>query len=257
MGKIRSNTLERNNTIKKLFIEARELKTDEAEILKDISLKIDLEEFYVKSILMMQGIKFQRKKTYTRINKNVLNTRNQTIIKMYNDGSSVENLSEFFKLSKVRIRQILKDHLIKRVEDNNLESTFNKIKSDFENGIEYKEIVKKYGKNIFYIKKRFGYSLFQEFLKKRTIDILELIKNNSPQFIANKYEININHVYSILHDNGIRLKITEKEKKKRDKNILIDVKNKLKIKDIAKKYKLTQAMIRTIAANNKNENVKK
>lgn len=255
-GKNREIILQRNKSIKEKYLIEIKLGKKSDDVMDAISSEHDVGRFYIRTILKEQGVEIERKSEYNKHNKIKLVTRDAEIVDMFNKKINPDDISKKFMLTSTRVRQILraKGNLVKSHKIDvdktllaNINETVEKIKKDLSSEIPYTEIVKKYGKDkIKEIKETVGFNVFKTALTLKIKNIVKLARGGvPPKEIAAKHSVTLNYTYMILHDNGIRYKISKSDKKKRDHNIFEESKKKT-IDEIATKYKLTPTMIRII-----------
>lgn len=259
---------ERNLEIKKDYLNGIEEGKEHDDIMVEISAKHDIGKFYVRTILKEQGIEIERKTEYERSDKDKLIKRDDDIVSLFKEETDPSSIATKYKISETRVRQILRAKLGKTFKAPKLNLKLDEIKASIESGIQYdcackKEctcdtIVNKYGKNtIKQIKYNLGFNIFKKSLEYKIRDIVRMAKNGTPtKDIATKHAVTLNYTYMILHDNGIRSKITQKDKLKRDTSIWKSKQDGLKIDDIAEKHKLTPTMIRIIISKMKKQTKK-
>lgn len=255
MGKIREEVLQRNQNIKeaynqKILSGSRDIES----ILDDLSRDYFIVKYYIRSILKEQGIIIERKTEYERTDKNKLETRNLEIINLFNNEVDPEIIAEKFDITPTRVRQILRSKLGNtfKASYNKLNATLDSIKQDLTDGIPYKSIVKKYGKNIIkQINYNLKFNLFKESSSIKTKDIISMSKRGlPPKDIALKHNVTRNYIYIILHENGIRYNVKD-DKILRDKKIIKQKKAGVAINEIASTHKITPTMVRIILSKNK------
>lgn len=258
MGTIRKLILDRNQKIKEKYLKEVGAGKDQDTIMDELAEKHVVGRFYIRTILKEQGIEIDRKTKYERSDKEELTVRDAEIVKLFNDEIDPEVIADQFDLTPTRVRQILRGKLGKAFKVPKLKIKLDEIKKELDEGTSYDAIVAKYGKNVIkQIKYNLDFNIFKKALEYKIIDIVKMAKSGEPpKNIARKHSVTLNYTYMILHDNGIRSKITKEDKLKRDKKIF-DASKKSSIEDIAKENDLTPTMVRIIISEMKKPKKKK
>ena len=265
----RMSVIERNQGIKEKYQESIESGKDSDAIMDELALSNGIGKFYIRTILKEQGIEIERKSEYDRSDREKLTTRDEEIIDMFKNENDPDDIAKKYELTPTRVRQIIRSKFGKfKVPDLKLNNTLEKIKHDLESRMQYDcsckrqkiqcecdTITKKYGKNIIKkIKYNLGYNVFKKSLEYKIKDMVKEAKSGvPPKDIADKHKVTLNYTYIILHDNGIRSKISKTEKSKRDAKILNAKKKGKSIESIAELYDLTPTMVRIILTELKNK----
>jgi uncharacterized protein (DUF433 family) len=274
MGKIRLMVQERNLEIKNDYLKEIAEGKEHDDVMDALSDKHGIGRFYVRTILKEQGIEIERKTEYERSDKVKLSKRDEDIVELFKQETEPSLIADKYEITETRVRQILRKKLGKTFKTPKLAAKLAKleeIKVSIESGIPYDcsckkknteckcdTIVNKYGKNIIkQIKYNLGYNVFKKALEYKIKDIVRMAKKGSPpKDIAKKHIVTLNYTYMILHDNGIRSKISKEAKKKRDESIL-EAKNKGQSIDlISENFNLTPTMIRIIIKGLRNKIIK-
>jgi len=253
MGKIRKLILSRNQEIKDGYLKAiKEEKLLET-IMDELAKEHAIGKFYIRTILKEQGIEISRKTEYDRSDRLELSTRDSEIVDLFNLEIDPDEIAAKFEITSTRVRQILRDKLGKSFKTPKLKNKLDDIKKDLHDGMSYELIVDKYGKNIIkQIKYNLNFNVFKKSLEYKIKDIVKMSKSGKPpKDIAKKHSVTRDYVYTILHGNGIRSKISTDDKTKRDKIIVQAKKDGMNVDDIAKKHKLTSTMVRIILSKEK------
>ena len=270
MGRIRKIILERNQKIKEAYLKEIGSGKDPDVVMDELAKSNDIGRFYVRTILKEQGIEIERKTEYERSDKDELVKRDSEIVELFNSEIDPEDIAKKFDLTTTRVRQILRSKLGKSFKAPKLKNKLDEIKEALESGLPYDcsckknkienckcdTIVGRYGKNIIkQIKYNMGYNVFKKALEYKIKDMVKMAKSGKPpKDIANKHNVTLNYTYMILHDNGIRSKITKEDKTKRDKAIWeAKMKKGKSVEEIAEKHELTPTMVRIIISKMKKD----
>ncbi len=247
MAKIRKLILERNKKIKRKYLKETTAGKDSDSVMDELAKQHDIGRFYIRTILKEEGIEIERKTEYERSDKEKLNKRDQDIIDLFNTEVDPDDIAKKFKLTPTRVRQILRAKLGKAFKVPKLKLKLDEIKKELEQGVPYDNIVDKYGKNVIkQIKYNLGYNIFKKSLEYKIKDIVSMAKSGEPpKKIADKHRVTLNYTYMILHDNGIRSKISKDDKEKRDLKIF-NASKKKSVDEIAEEFELTPTMVRII-----------
>jgi hypothetical protein len=253
MGKLKG--LERNQGIKKIYLDEIKKGKDHDSVMDAIALQYNIGRFYVRTILKEQGIEIERKTEYKRSDKDKLIKRDNEIVNLFKDEIDPDVIAKKFELTSTRVRQILRGKLGKSFKVPKLKIKLDDIKKELADGVSYENIVEKHGKNIIkQIKYNLNFNVFKKALEYKIKDIVHLAKSGTPpKDIAVKHDVTLNYTYMILHDNGIRSKISKEAKQKRDQAIWESKKKGASIDDIAEANKLTPTMVRIIISEIKNK----
>lgn len=259
MGKIRLMVQERNHEIKKEYLKRIESGKDIDTVMDELAALHSIGRFYVRTILKEQGIEIERKTEYERSDKDKLIKRDDEIVELFKNETDPEIIAEKFELTSTRVRQILRAKLGKSFKVPKLKLKLDEIKKELADGIPYDTIVEKHGKNIIkQIKYNLGFNVFKKALEYKIKDIVHLAKSGTPpKDIARKHDVTLNYTYMILHDNGIRSKISKEAKKKRDQAIFDSKKKGESVDSIAEKNDLTPTMVRIILSEKKKKKKEK
>jgi Mor family transcriptional regulator len=261
MGQIKKPILERNQEIKETYKKAIQGKETESAVMDRLAAQYGIGHFYVRSILKDQGIEIERKTEYDRSNKS---KRDDEIVKMFNDENNSADIAKKYKITMTRVSQILRAKLGKSFKKTSeapkLKIHLDAIKKELVDGIPYScsckpktkcsclTIIGIHGKLIIkQINHNLKYNVFQKALEYKIKDMVKMSKEGiPPKEIAAKHDVTLNYAYMILHDNGIRSKISKEAKLKRDKKIWDSKKRGTNIETIAKEHHITSTMVRII-----------
>lgn len=253
MVQIRRFNVQRNKEMKIFYTRAISSGKNHDEVIKELSDKYPIGDAYIRTILKGQGVKISRKKEYTKKNVGKLSERDNTIVSMFNEGIDTLVIAKKFNVSQTRIQQILRSKLgktfRKKLSESNFEELEKKSKeiiSKLEAGSSYEEVIEEYGRALINEIKSTGINIFKIAQSYKIKDFVRMAKaGKSPKEIAAKYNVTLNYAYMILHENGIRYQLSDKDKLKRDQSISEEIKNS-SVLALSKKYKLTPTMIRII-----------
>ena len=248
----------RNEDIKTTYLKETKKGKDADSIIDDLLKKYDIGRFYIRSILKDHEIIIKPKTKYKSSNTD----RDDEIVKLFNADTDLSIISKQYDLTPTRISQILRGKLGKSFKKLSatpkLTLALEEIKLELIEGIPYtcscktacscKTITNIHGKDLIKrINYALGYNVFQHALEYRIKDIVKMSKDGiPPKDIASKHNVTLNYTYLILHDNGIRSKISKEAKIKRDKKIWESKKKGIKIENIAKEHHITSTMVRII-----------
>lgn len=245
MGKMRTTVLVRNQEIRDQYDKEINAGNDVEETIKKIAKQLGVGKFYVRTILKEQGLDIKRKSVYNRKNEKALKERDENIKSMVRNGDSIEFIANKYAITETRVRQIAKGLIVRSVD---FSKEIDDIKKMIKSGLSYTAIVDKHGKErLKVIKTKSGFNAYREVLDHQNSTIVKLFKSGmSPLDIANMFGLVRDSVYLILKKGGLTPRMSREQKAKRDKEIVALSKSKVPVADIAKKYDLSQAMVKII-----------
>lgn len=164
--------------------------------LKEISEKLKVSKELVRVFAKVNNLKFKRGNLDLSVdNIGVKNSKENKIIKLLNEGYTYAEIGEKIDLKKRKVENFARNAGIKRYDKTvkeNCENIISQINEDFDKGMSYENIVKKYNLNDKKLRSdllRFGLEpLFQKFKKVRDSKILEEYKINTASTILNSNE---------------------------------------------------------------------
>ena len=186
----------------------------------NISKKLNISRYLITKLIISKNSKVG--------NLNIKSDRNEKIIERIKDGVSYTKIAKEFNITKVRVQQICKrfyDSSYSKWEDSRIkhENTIENIIGDYNNGLSYDELNKKY--DLRYFKKELvkkGIDLYKStILSDKYKKIKELYLSNTAIDIVKKHDVGIKSLSNIY-------KICDNKYEKYNKNEVISIIKKLK-----------------------------
>lgn len=221
------NILDRNQSIKKAYLDGLDAKRDSDALIEEIADSNKIGKFYVRSILKDQKVAIVRKEQYSRKDEEQLQTRNQQIMDRFDAGDEPEIIAEKFGLTVTRIRQLLKGKIVKSSKLPKLNHIRAEIESKIEDDVPYLDIVEEYGKSMIkQLRYNLDFNVFQIARLHMRVNMVNLIKGKGVKSKKNLIEAFIYVCFNAETADEVKRILSTGNKKVLDARKTIRTKNK-------------------------------